>query len=151
MKAQLFRKRKKEYIEFLENRVKELEQEVVNLSSKLEFYKSSYMQSMNEFDLSLPKFKFDSGWDIFSPESINSIINAREKLMFLFNKLEIGEHPQVFRYLDKMSMWRKSELLKSEKYNSLEWFMFESNMSRDEWKEIFHTQELSNIRLEFKR
>lgn len=158
-KAQIFRQRKKEYITSLEEKIKALEAKVWDLTSQLESYKSEPVHSCNEFDFlneadclnfdALNEFKTESR--LSDQLSVEEVWNAQEKLMFLFNQTEIDEQKGIFRYLGKMTMCMKTQLLESDQLNVLERFMLEADMTPSRCKQIFHTPILSQLNYALKR
>lgn len=65
--------------------------------------------------------------------------------MFLFNQTTVNTDKDLFKYLGKMSMCMKTEILKSDELNYLERFMLESAMSPDEVQKAFHSDALDKL------
>mmetsp|Transcript_1703 Transcript_1703/g.1496 ORF Transcript_1703/g.1496 Transcript_1703/m.1496 type:complete len:238 (-) Transcript_1703:159-872(-) len=150
-KAQIFRQRKKEYINTLEKKVEQLEGKVYNLTLQLEDYKYEHnFSSSHEVDLfaemdsmNLDDQKtFSKQDDVFN---IEHMCGYQEKLMLLFNQTPIDEHKDSFKYFGKMGSYMKTELLEKDELNILERFMLECDMTPIDIQRLFQNINLNQL------
>ena len=156
-KAQIFRQRKKEYIASLENKVKELEAKVYDLTLQLENTKyENNFSSSNDLDLfaEMDSMNFDDE-KTFSKQTetfnVDQLCGYQEKLMFLFNQTPIDQHKDSFKYFGKMGSYMKTEILNKDELNLLEKFMLECDMTPMEIQRSFQNPNLIQLNHAMKR
>ena len=127
-----------------------LEAKVWELTNQLEAFKTEPTFPAEEIDLfpeldSLRLEDFGTQSRHENQSSIEDLWSSQEKLMFLFNQTTVNTDKDLFKYLGKMSMCMKTEILKSDELNHLERFMLESSMSPDEVRQAFHSDALDKL------
>ena len=141
----------------LENKVKELEAKVYNLTIQLEGYKyEQNFSSSNDVDLfaeldSLNSNDCNTTSKTEDNFTVESICGTQEKLMLLFSQTPVNEHSESFKYFGKMGNYMKSEILNRGNLNILEKFMFECEMDPVQIQKTFQNSHLMQLNHAMKR
>ena len=83
--------------------------------------------------------------------SLDTLFSNEEKLMMMFSNLKINKDREELRYLGKMTMWKKTQLISNHSFNHLERFMLESDMTTEEVQNIFNKASTSQLSYAVKR
>lgn len=83
--------------------------------------------------------------------SLDTLFSNEEKLMMMFSNLKINKDREELRYLGKMTMWKKTQLINNHSFNHLERFMLESDMTTEEVQNIFNKASTSQLSYAVKR
>ena len=127
------------------------------MTTQLESFKNQPTALVQDFELfpDLDVLSFENFASEPKPNEnqdfIEDTCSDQEKLMFLMNQSEIGEHKESFRYLGKMTMCMKTMICNSEELNPLERYMLEAELTPNDCKNIFQNTPLTQLSNAMKR
>ena len=83
--------------------------------------------------------------------SLESLFTNEEKLIMTFSNLKVDKEREELKYLGKMTMWKKTQLISNHSFNHLERFMLESDMTPEDVENIFNKDSISQLSYAVKR